>query len=99
MNVVYNNKISNAERKAAEARKQLALAIEQSDSARQDALTAEMKAANAIKQKNEAQRKRMIAMGKSMSLKSLQLPGQKDLQALLAYQAYKFNKSNGGLPK
>jgi WD40 repeat protein len=26
----------------------------------------------------------------------LQLPGQKDLQSLLAFQAYKFNKANGG---
>jgi WD40 repeat protein len=31
-----------------------------------------------------------------MSLKSLQMNGQKDLQTLLAYQAYLFNKENGG---
>jgi WD40 repeat protein len=32
-----------------------------------------------------------------MSLKSLQSGEQKDLQALLAYQAYLFNKKNGGI--
>jgi hypothetical protein len=46
--------------------------------------------------KNNAQRLRMLSIGKSMSVKSLQLEGQKDLQTLLAYQAYLFNKKNGG---
>ena len=54
--------------------------MEQSDSARKEALTADLKAMDAIEQKNEAQRRRMISVGKSMSLKSLQLSGQKDLQ-------------------
>jgi hypothetical protein len=93
---VYNNQRSAAESKAAEARIQLALAIDQADAARKDAITADLNATNAIEQKNEAQRRRMISLSKSMSLKSLQLSGQKDLQALLAYQAYKFNKSYGG---
>jgi len=31
-----------------------------------------------------------------MSIKSLQVQGQKDLQTLLAYQAYLFNQKNGG---
>ena len=90
---VYNNKISAAEHKTAETRNQLARAIEQSDSAMYEAITADVIASNAIKQKNEAQRVRMISVGKSMSLRSLQLSGQKDLQTLLAYQAYKFNKT------
>ena len=38
----------------------------------------------------------MISIGKSMSLKSLQMAGQKDLQTLLAYQAYLFTKRNNG---
>jgi WD40 repeat protein len=38
----------------------------------------------------------MLSIGKSMSIKSLQVQGQKDLQTLLAYQAYLFNKKNGG---
>lgn len=50
----------------------------------------------AIEEKNLIQRMRMLSVGKSMSLKSLQLAGQKDLQSLLAYQAYLFNKKNHG---
>jgi hypothetical protein len=95
---VYINQKSVAERTAAEARTQLAHAIEESDSARKEAKTADLKAQNAIEQKNEAQRRRMISVGKSMSLRSMQLAGQKDLQTLLAYQAYKFNKVYGGSP-
>ena len=44
----------------------------------------------------EALRLRMFSIGKSMSIKSMQVQGQKDLQTLLAYQAYLFNKKNGG---
>jgi WD40 repeat protein len=55
-----------------------------------------MKADSAIKVKNETQRLRMISVAKNMSLRSLQVPEQNDLQALLAYQAYLFNKQNGG---
>ena len=39
----------------------------------------------------------MLSIGKSMSIKSLQAQGQKDLQTLLAYQAYLFNKKNNGV--
>jgi len=39
---------------------------------------------------------RMISVAKSMSLRSLQVPEQDDLQALLAYQGYLFNKKNDG---
>ena len=38
----------------------------------------------------------MISVAKSMSLRSLQVPEQIDLQALLAYQAYLFNIKNMG---
>ncbi len=47
--------------------------------------------------KKDAQRLRMLSIGKTMSVKSLQVEGQKDLQTLLAYQAYIFNKKNDGL--
>lgn len=50
----------------------------------------------ANEQKNTATRLRMLSLSKSMSLKSLQLAEQKDLQLLLAYQAYLFNRKNGG---
>jgi WD40 repeat protein len=85
-----------AERKAEDALNQKNIAIEQSDSARRASLKADQSTEEAIKQRNAAQRLRMLSLGKSMSLKSLQLTGQKDLQALLAYQAYLFNKRNNG---
>lgn len=50
----------------------------------------------AIEQSKGLQRLRMLSIGKSMSLRSLQMTGQKDLQTLLAYQAYLFNKTNSG---
>jgi WD40 repeat protein len=49
-------------------------------------------------EKSEGDRRlRLLSIGKSMSLRSLQMAGQKDLQTLLAYQAYLFNKNNNGL--
>ena len=89
-------KRSVAEQDAAEARKQQYMAMEQTDSARKALIISDMNAKSLVELKNEAVRKKMISLGKSMSLKSLQLNGQKDLQILLAYQAYIFNKSNGG---
>jgi WD40 repeat protein len=50
----------------------------------------------AIEQSSGNQRLRMISIGKTLSLKSMQMQGQKDLQTLLAYQAYLFNKKNNG---
>jgi WD40 repeat protein len=64
--------------------------------ARREEKEAEKKAMNEAGMKEKAIRQRMISVGKSLSLRSMQLTGQKELQALLAYQAYLFNKSNGG---
>jgi len=52
----------------------------------------------ALEQKIETHRQRMISVAKSMSLRSFQEAGKKDLQTLLAYQAYLFNKRNNGHP-
>lgn len=53
--------------------------------------------AKAAEEKNiETQRMRMISVAKSMSLRSVQVQEKSDLQALLAYQAYLFNKKNKG---
>ena len=68
----------------------------QSDSIKKSGLNATMSVAAAIEQKDEAQRLRIISVAKSMSLRSLQSKEQKDLRALLAYQAYLFNKENKG---
>jgi WD40 repeat protein len=50
----------------------------------------------AEEQRIEANRQRMLSIGKQMSIKSMQAQGQKDLQTLLAYQAYLFNQKHGG---
>jgi WD40 repeat protein/energy-coupling factor transporter ATP-binding protein EcfA2 len=88
---------SLAEKMAAEAVNRENKAVKLSDSAIQASLIADQKAIVATEQKIEALRLRMLSLGRSMSLKSLQLDGQKDLQTLLAYQAYLFNKNNNGL--
>lgn len=68
----------------------------QTDIANSEKLLAELKAKEAIGQKIETSRLRMISVAKSMSLRSLQMQDQPDLQALLAYQAYLFNRKNNG---
>jgi WD40 repeat protein len=79
------------------AREQTVLAEAQTDSATRAKELALKNEQEAVKQSNEAKRQRMLSIGKAMSIKSLQATGQKDLQTLLAYQAYLFNKKNGGL--
>jgi WD40 repeat protein len=71
-------------------------ARKQSESAIQASMLATMNADSAILLKNEAQRLRMVTVAKSMSIRSLQVPEKNDVQALLAYQGYLFNKRNNG---
>lgn len=52
----------------------------------------------AITDREETGRKRMIAIARSMSLRSLKREEPYDLRTLLAYQAYLFNKRNNGPP-
>ncbi|MEA1886241.1 MAG: hypothetical protein U9N72_03405 [Bacteroidota bacterium] len=72
-----------AHERAKEARKQEALALANADSARMN--------------EKEALKRRMVSVGKSMAVRSVQLAGEGDIQVLLAYQAYLFNKRNGGI--
>jgi WD40 repeat protein len=85
-----------ADRNAKEATRQKGYAQVQSDSATKAKNRAIISQNDAIAQKIEALRLRMLSIGKSMSIKSMQVQGQKDLQTLLAYQAYLFNKKNKG---
>jgi WD40 repeat protein/energy-coupling factor transporter ATP-binding protein EcfA2 len=86
----------NAENQILSGKKDIDEARLESESAIQASLLAMMNADSALKLKNETQRLRMISVAKTMSLRSLQVPEQNDLQALLAYQAYLFNKKNRG---
>jgi WD40 repeat protein len=78
------------------AQKNEKIAKQQTDSATIDKDLALKNEKIAKQQREEALRLRMLAVAKSMSVKSMRIPGQKDLQTLLAYQAYLFNKKNEG---
>lgn len=85
-----------AERMAAEARKKEGVALARSDSAVNASRVAAGEVQDMIMERDRAQQLRMIYLAKSMSIRSLQMKGQNDLQSLLAYQAYLFNKRNNG---
>lgn len=87
-----------AERNEAEAKRQSEIAAKQTDSANNASRRAERNAIRAEQERVEALRLRMLSIGKALSVKSLQLQDQKELQTLLAYQAYLFNATNGGNP-
>lgn len=95
-NIVSDSTAAAATKDAATAREQKVVADIQTSLAEKKAAEALHQKSIAVDQRNGAQRMRMLSLGKSMSLKSLQLTGQKDLQTLLAYQAYLFNKRNNG---
>lgn len=94
--IVAENEKANALRNAILAQKNEKLAIQQTDSATKAKELAQRNADEAIRQSKEAKRQRMLSIGKAMSIKSMQVQDQKDLQTLLAYQAYLFNRDNGG---
>lgn len=79
------------------ARQNEILANQQKDSATTAKELALKNEQTANRERETAMRLRMLSIGKAMSIKSLQAQGQKDLQTLLAYQAYLFNKRNNGL--
>lgn len=94
--LLSETELSDAMRKIDVAEHQKNIAKKQNDSIKELNRKAEEKAIVAANQKVEAQRLRMLSLGKSMSVRSLQMNDQKDIQALLAYQAYLFNKRNNG---
>ncbi|MGE5406885.1 MAG: hypothetical protein ACM3NR_04150, partial [Methanosarcina sp.] len=94
--IAYTEK-TRAQMEAERARQQELIAKEQSDSALRASIRADTNSNRAVKEKTRALSLRMLSIGKAMAIKSLQASGQKDLQALLAYQSYIFNKKNGGL--
>jgi WD40 repeat protein/energy-coupling factor transporter ATP-binding protein EcfA2 len=79
------------------AQQQTVIAEQQTDSATKAKELAIRNEQEAIRERENALRLRMLSIGKAMSIKSLQAQGQKDLQTLLAYQAYIFNKKNKGV--
>jgi hypothetical protein len=93
---IYEDRSQKAEREAAEAIERQNMALRQSDSVKHASMLAFEDARIATEQKNEALRLRMLSVGKAVSVKSVLLQGQKELQTLLAFQAYLFNRKNNG---
>lgn len=87
-----------AERKASEAGRLSAITSKQFDSVLHARMASDLDLKVAMEQKNETLRLRMISLAKSMALRSLRMEDQKELQALLSYQAYLFNRKNNGFP-
>lgn len=85
-----------AERKASEADRLNFITSRQFDSILHSRMASDLDLKVALEQKNETIRLRMISLAKSMALRSLQTEGRQDIQALLSYQAYLFNKKNNG---
>lgn len=86
----------NAENQVTSVQNELFAVKKQSESVIQAGMLANSTADSLLIVKNETQRLRMLSVAKSMSLRSLQVPENKDLQALLAMQAYLFNRKNRG---
>jgi WD40 repeat protein/energy-coupling factor transporter ATP-binding protein EcfA2 len=86
----------NAENQVITLRQDAEQAMSESRSAKKSSMLAMLRADSARIAGAETQRLRMISIAKTMSLRSVQ-PGQEDdLKALLAYQAFLFNKRNNG---
>jgi hypothetical protein len=95
-NIISDSTAAVASQKAEEAKAQKVVADVQKSFAEKNTEEALHQKKLAEEQRDATQRLRMLSIGKSMSLKSLQMSAQKDLQTLLAYQAYLFNKKNKG---
>ncbi|MGC1392570.1 MAG: WD40 repeat domain-containing protein [Bacteroidales bacterium] len=94
--IISDSTASAALKDAAVAREQKIVADVQKSFAERNAEKVLRQKNLAFEQKEVVQRLRMLSVSKSMSLRSMQMTGQKDLQTLLAYQAYLFNKRNNG---
>jgi len=90
------NQLSTAQREVRSAINLQRVFRERNDSLRLAGQVAEKEMQTAVEEKDLIKGKRMVSVAKSMSLRSLQLSAEKDLQALLAYQAYLFNRDNNG---
>ncbi len=96
LKAVSDSNIAIAVQNAEEAKKQIIVSDVRRSFAEKNAEEAIHQKKNAEEQSKGIQRLRMLSVGKSMSLRSLQMNGQKELQTLLAFQAYLFNKRNNG---
>ncbi|HKK59493.1 MAG TPA: hypothetical protein VJ937_08450 [Salinivirga sp.] len=101
-------KIAEMQRKIAEANlkeatRQKEIATKQTQEAQKQRQIADKKSKEALVEKNKAEQAqertkelRMLSIARSMAVKSAQMEEKKNLKALLAYQAYQFNREYGG---
>jgi len=87
---------SIAERQTIIANEQRRLALEREKRADSLRIVARQQGTLATNERDKANRLRMISIAQSMAVKSLNIAADNDLKALLAYQAYMFNKEYGG---
>jgi len=85
-----------AEKAQAEATDQRNKAVAAADLARREKLRADQEADAAKKARDDAQKQRYLATAKAMAIKSKELGNTPEKQALVAQQAYLFNKKYGG---
>jgi len=88
---------------ADEANRQKNIANDKTIEANEQKNLAEKSAKEALEQKNAAEKareeafnRRMLSISQSVAVKSLQIDDDKELKALLAYQAYLFNQKYNG---
>lgn len=93
-----------AQRNAIEANNQKNIAFKKSQEADEQKKLAEKNASEALAQKTAAEKaqqeaytRRMLSIAQSMAVKSQQIDDDKDLKALLAYQAFAFNEKFQGV--
>lgn len=84
-----------AERQTQLAVEQRIIALDRERIADSLRIIADQQSLLALDERDKANRLRMISIAQSMAVKSLNI-NQTDLKALLAYQAYNFNKEYGG---
>jgi len=93
-NALYQKGVAETQTDVANRQRQLALDRERiADSLK---LVAYDQSLLAIDERDKANQLRMISIAQSMAVKSLNINNDIDLKALLAYQAYNFNKEYGG---
>lgn len=87
----------NAENNLELAKQQERLAIDNLELAKKNEARARANAEEARLNAEEAYKRRMLSKAQSMAVKSVQIENDKNLQGLVAYQAYLFNKTYEGM--
>jgi len=91
-----NEMVTEVTKKSEIFRKTTQQAQAEKQVAEQTALLAKENLTKAEKEKSLELKKRLVNIAQSMAIKSVQTEADKDLKALLAYQAYIFNKEYDG---